>query len=92
MGRGVLTEKEQEKLKENKYVVEVNEKSVKYSEEFKTYFIKEYVLGKTPMEIFKSAGFDPKILGTKRIERAAARWRELEKIPINHGCKITVGK
>lgn len=92
MGRGILTEKEQEKLKKNPYVLEVNEKSVKYSEEFKKYFIKEYVLGKSPMEIFKSAGFDPKMLGTKRIERAAARWRELEKIPINHGTKITLEK
>ena len=47
---------------------------------------------KSTMEIFKSAGFDPKMLGTKRIERAAARWRELEKIPINHGTKITLEK
>lgn len=38
--------------------------------------MKEYIAGKKPTQIFKDAGFDPKILGSKRIERASARWRE----------------
>ena len=32
--------------------------------------------GKGPTAIFREAGFDTTILGSKRIERAAARWRE----------------
>ena len=32
--------------------------------------------GKKPTAIFKDAGFDVKVLGSKRIERACARWKE----------------
>lgn len=32
--------------------------------------------GKKPTAIFKDAGFDVKALGSKRIERACARWKE----------------
>lgn len=33
-------------------------------------------MGEKPGNIFRSAGFDLKILGSKRIERASYRWRE----------------
>ena len=39
--------------------------------------LKNYLAGKKPTEIFIEAGFDPSILGNKRIERASARWRKL---------------
>ena len=32
--------------------------------------------GKKPTAIFRDAGFDVKVLGSKRIERACARWKE----------------
>lgn len=77
MGRGKLKPKEVEELKNNPYVVDVvNDKQVIYSTEFKKIYMKEYIRGRKPTEIFIAAGFDPKILGTKRIERASARWRE----------------
>jgi len=38
--------------------------------------MKEYLNGKKPTQIFREAGFDPAILGSKRIERSSARWRE----------------
>lgn len=38
--------------------------------------MEEYIEGKKPTQIFKDAGFDPSVLGSKRIERASARWRE----------------
>lgn len=76
MGRGNLTREEIRILKENPYVEDVNDCRIKYSEEFKLLFVKEYFSGKKPMSIFRDAGFDVKILGNKRIERASARWRE----------------
>ncbi len=76
MGRGKLTGKELEELRRNPYVVEADEGRIIYSNEFKDYFIHEYMDGKKPGEIFRSAGFDVKALGSKRIERASARWRE----------------
>ena len=42
-----------------------------------SYYVKNYLAGKKPTEIFIEAGFDPSILGNKRIERASARWRKL---------------
>lgn len=76
MGRGNLTRDEIRVLKENPYVEDVNGCRIKYSEEFKLLFVKEYFAGKKPMNIFRDAGFDVKVLGSKRIERASARWRE----------------
>lgn len=63
-----------ELLKQNHYVVKVSEKSITYSDEFKRFFIEEYLTGKIPRVIFEEAGFDIEILGIKRYEQAAARW------------------
>jgi hypothetical protein len=76
MGRGKLSEEEIRILKKNPYVIDVNERGISYSEEFMFLFIREYVQGRKPTDIFRSAGFDTKILGSKRIERACARWKE----------------
>lgn len=76
MGRGNLNEEEIRTLRKNPYVVDVNERGVSYSKDFKFLFIKEYMQGKKPTAIFRDAGFDVKVLGSKRIERACARWKE----------------
>lgn len=73
MGRGLFSEKEIAELAANPYVIDVDEKSVVYSNEFKLHFMEEYMRGKGPTQIFKDAGFDVKALGSKRIERACAR-------------------
>ncbi len=36
----------------------------------------EYFAGKTPRQIFKEYGFDEEIIGIKRIEQSAFRWRK----------------
>ena len=76
MGRGNFTKAEMETLLRNPYVSDVNEKSISYSTEFKFLFMDEYMKGKRPTQIFRDAGFDIGILGSKRIERACARWKE----------------
>ncbi len=76
MGRGKLRDEEIRILRENPFVLDVSDHHVVYSNEFKHLFMEQYKKGKTPTQIFREAGFDPKILGTKRIERASARWRE----------------
>lgn len=76
MARGRLSEEEMKVLRENPYVSDVAENRIIYTNEFKFRFMKEYLEGKKPTKIFKDAGFEPKILGSKRIERAAHRWRE----------------
>ena len=76
MGRGNLNEEEIRALRNNPYVVDVNKRGVSYSNDFKILFITEYLKGHRPTEIFRNAGFDVRILGSKRIERACARWKE----------------
>ena len=75
MSRGYLSEEECRILMENPYIRDVSGKRVYYEDEFKLHFIKEYQAGKWPQQIFREAGLDVSILGSKRIERAAARWR-----------------
>ena len=77
MGRGFLNKEEIKSLKDNPYVLDVNEERIIYSAEFKRYFIRRYHSGMKPAAIFREAGFDPAVLGQKRIERASARWREI---------------
>lgn len=79
MGRGRLTEQEKKILLKNPNVATVYGNSIIYTTEFKHHFMKEYLAGKGPTQIFRDAGFDTDILGSKRIERASARWRESYK-------------
>ena len=76
MARGRLHEEDIAILRANPYVSDVDENRIIYTNEFKRLFMTEYQDGKKPTQIFKEAGFDPKILGSKRIERAAHRWKE----------------
>lgn len=76
MGRGSLTSEEIQILKDNPYVLDVMDSRIIYTREFKVHFMNEYSSGKKPTQIFRDAGFDTKILGSKRIERAAANWKE----------------
>ena len=76
MARGILTQDELDQLNDNPYVIYAEEKRIVYSNEFKFLFINELHSGKKPSRIFTDAGFDISVLGSKRIERAAARWKE----------------
>lgn len=75
MSKRILSDKEVEILKLNKYVKNVSNKGITYTNEFKVLFIAEYELGKTPKEIFKNAGFDVEALGNDRIGTASKIWR-----------------
>ena len=72
-----LTKKEIQILMENENVKCVkNGNAIYYTDEFKKHFIEEEKKGKHPTRIFREAGLPPEILGQKRIEKAAHRWRE----------------
>ena len=75
MWRVLLTEENLKELRKNKYVLKADEIRIFYSNEFKLLFIEQYQNGVLPKQIFRNAGFDPKMLGAKRIERCTARWR-----------------
>ncbi|NWK12370.1 HTH domain-containing protein, partial [Clostridium cadaveris] len=67
------------RLSRNKYVSNVSEKAITYTNEFKIHFIAEYSKGKTSRVIFEEAGFDINTLGIRRIECAGTRWRKAFK-------------
>ncbi|WNR43686.1 IS3 family transposase [Paenibacillus roseipurpureus] len=67
---------EREQLTNNRYVLRVSEKSITYSDEFKRLFIDQYLLKRTPREIFELCGFHVEVLGLKRIEQCADRWKK----------------
>lgn len=75
MSRKLLTNEEIETLEQNKYVKNVTNKTITYTDEFKRIFIAEYERGKFPREIFNEYGFDVDILGIERIKSAKKRWR-----------------
>ena len=75
-GRGVFTDDEINLLNENDNVLRATYRQITYSNQFKIFFINEYKKGVAPMEIFRRGGFDIDMIGTKRVERAAARWKK----------------
>lgn len=83
MGRGRLNDEEVRTLLESPWVdgVDREHDRIKWKECFKEHFVEEYKAGKMPLQIFTEAGFTKEILGTKRIERAASRWREIYRVP-----------
>lgn len=76
MSKKLFSSKQIDILSNNKYVLNVSEKAITYTNEFKIHFIAEYTKCKTPRVIFEEAGFDVEIIGITRIDRAGSRWRK----------------
>lgn len=76
MSKKHFNKSEQEQLRINPYVLRVSEKSITYADEFKRLFIDQYLSGQKPREIFETNGFNAEILGMKRIEQCADRWKK----------------
>jgi putative transposase len=75
MSKNTFTPAEIKKLKKNPNVAKVSELAITYTDEFKRTLIEEYLNGKSPRMIFEAAGFDVDVIGIKRIECAASRWK-----------------
>jgi len=69
MGTNHFTEEQQAILRQNPYVVKVSERSITYSVEFKERFYREYKAGNMPSAILRGMGFDPRVLGRRRLNR-----------------------
>lgn len=76
MSKIIFNDKQIKVLAKNPNVSRVSDKSITYSEEFKNKFIVENSKGILPRKIFEENGFDIEIIGLKRIEQSAARWRK----------------
>lgn len=69
-----FTIEQQELLRRNPNVKKVSEKSITYNDTFKLFAIEEHARGKMPHEIFKQAGLNPDIIGSKNPGRCLERW------------------
>ena len=76
MSKKTFSKQDIEVLSKNKYVRNVSEKSITYTNEFKIHFIAEYSNGKSSRVIFEESGFDIDIIGLKRIDCSSSRWRK----------------
>lgn len=79
MSKKQFTEQEIEILKENQYVKRVGPKGITYTDEMKHFAIVEWEKGVNSTQIFRNAGFNPKIIGDYRIKSAMRRWRKAYK-------------
>lgn len=77
MSKILFTKEDIINLKKNINILRVSERSITYTDEFKRLFIEKYMSGKLPREIFAENGFDINVIGLKRIEQSAYRWKTL---------------
>src|SRR6476469_9247133 len=76
MSKITFSDKEIKILQKNPNVQCVSSLAITYTDDFKNKFIDEYMAGKLPRLIFEENGFDVEILGIKRIEQSAYRWKK----------------
>ena len=76
MSKITFSTKEIKTLQKNPNVQRVSERAITYTDAFKNKFMDEYLAGKLPRQIFKENGFDVDVIGIKRIEQSAYRWKK----------------
>ena len=77
MSKILFTNTQVKKLSKNKWIKNITNKGITYTNEFKRKLVKECEnYKKFPQEVFRECGIDPKIVGKRRIEGSAHRWRK----------------
>ena len=76
MTKKLFSTKEIKALEKNANVQRVGERAITYTDAFKKRFMDEYLAGKLPRQIFIENGFDVDVIGMKRIETSAHRWKK----------------
>lgn len=67
MSRNTFTEEEMERLRQNPYTYRVTKYQLSFTKEFKEIFYSEYQAGELPRQILIDHGYDPAILGDRRV-------------------------
>ena len=81
MSKILFTDAQVKKLSKNKWIKNITNKGITYTDEFKYKLVKECEnYKKFPQEVFRECGIDPEIVGERRYANAADRWkRQLKK-------------
>ena len=76
MSKILFTDAQVKKLNRNKWIKNISNKGINYTDEFKYKLVKECEnYKKFPQEVFKECGIDPEIVGESRIRNCAYRWK-----------------
>lgn len=77
MSKILFTNAQVKKLSKNKWIKNITNKGITYTDEFKYKLVKECENYKRfPQDIFKECGLEPEIVGIVRIQNSAYRWRK----------------
>lgn len=77
MSKILFTDTQVKKLNKNKWIKNVTNKGITYTDEFKYKLVNECKdYKKFPQEVFRECGIDPDIIGISRIQNSAFRWRK----------------
>ena len=77
MSKILFTDAQVKKLSKNKWIKNITNKGITYTNEFKYKLAKECEnYKKFPQEVFRECGIDPEIVGERRYANAADRWRK----------------
>lgn len=74
MSKIIFKEHQRRQIEANPHVVSVSDRTIPADLKFKA--VQENLSGKGPVEIFKEAGFDLKIIGIKKVQSAVSRWKK----------------
>nr|WP_304320678.1 HTH domain-containing protein [Bifidobacterium catenulatum] len=61
-------------------VKEVSASRITYAHWFKVECVRRYLKGEPARRIFREAGLEPSLIGSKRIERCVSRWKSTRSI------------
>ena len=77
MSKILFTDAQVKKLSKNKWIKNITNKGITYTNEFKYKLVKECEnYKKFPQDVFRECGIDSEIVGKKRIDCSAYRWRK----------------
>lgn len=76
MSKILFTDDQVKKLNKNKWIKNITNKGITYTDEFKYKLVKECEnYKKFPQDVFRECEIDPEIVGESRIRNCAYRWR-----------------
>jgi transposase-like protein len=77
MSKILFTDTQVKKLSKNKWIKNITNKGITYTDKFKYKLVKECEnYKKFPQDVFRECGIDPDIVGIVRIQNSAYRWRK----------------
>ncbi len=76
MKQRCFTQEEMDVLRANPCTYSVTPNRLEFTEDFKKKFWEDYSAGKSPKAIFVAVGYDPEVIGLRRIEHFSKKMRE----------------